>query len=696
MRKNPNAKVRGYMTKRNRKLVPAAAAACLALLSLSGAAQQGTATGSGSPALTARVNPPAGAQPVASPAAATADTNQTTPAASGAQPADASQISNAELVRDMQEMRAEITELKTELKSRNDADALSSEAIKAYEQDVAALKSAVHPVTAAATTSTGMQEATPAAAAAPAPPEISAETTTKSAPFPGDWTWLNSGGHNSDSPMSTKYFTPEVRFDTNYILDYNHPQDDSMGGSTEMFRSDEWQLEQASVGGDFRLQNVRGRILTMFGEFATTTIRNDGSYSRGQWQLNNAYRYVSEAWGGYHWDVGHGLNADAGIFVSYIGLFSYYNFDNWAYQPSYVSSNTPWFFTGLRIQYWPTEKLKIEPWFINGWQTYGRYNSKPGLGGQILYRPKPYLDFVWNNYGVGQDDAGFPGRTRIHADYSAQIKFYDNPKKMLDKVAFTVTGDLGCEMGGGPVSFGVTQGGNGPGGIGTLNPKGASPEQGNGVSTYNGGVNCHSHKGNEPKQAFEGWMDYLRVWFDKDKYAMTFGGGQMSNPGRYLTLLPPINGATATTGSPYFTENAGDQAQMRDGTITLDYMPAQFITFRLEESYRYSNVPYWTGRGGITPYAPGQGDIHQNVGNAADYICSGSSALGLVDSGIGYVGPDGGPGLAEAVTACSGGAAPVYVGGNHQVLAPSSLSNIWWPDLRTNQTSTILAIMVRF
>jgi len=669
------------MKNRNRKLVPAAAAACLALLSLSGAAQQTTATGSGSPTLTASADPPAGAQPVSTPAAASADTNRTTTAASGAQPADASQISNSELMKDMQEMRAEITELKAELKSRNDADALSSEAIKAYENDVAALKTAVHPVT----TSASMQAAAPAAA--PAPPEITAETTTKSAPFPGDWTWLNSGGHNSDSPMSTKYFTPEVRFDTNYILDYNHPADDSMGGSTEMFRSDEFQIEQASVGGDFRIQNVRGRILTMFGEFAETTIRNDSSYSRGQWQLNNAYRYVSEAWGGYHWDVAHGLNADAGIFVSYIGLFSYYNFDNWAYQPSYVSSNTPWFFTGLRIQYWPTEKLKIEPWFINGWQTYGRYNSKPGLGGQILYRPKPYLDFVWNNYGVGQDDAGFPGRTRIHADYSAQIKFYDNPKKTLDKIAFTVTGDLGCEMGGGPVSFAMTGG--------TLNAKGASPEKGNGVSTYNGGVNCHSHKGNEPKQAFEGWMDYLRLWFDKDKYAMTFGGGQMSNPGRYLTLLPPINGATATTGSPYFTENAGDQAQMRDGTITLDYMPAQFITFRLEESYRYSNVPYWTGRGGITPYAPGQGSIHQNVGNPADYICSGSSPAGLVDSGVGYVSASGGPGLAAAIQSCGGTVS--YVGSpSNNILSPSSLGYIWWPDLRTNQTSTILAVMVRF
>ena len=39
---------------------------------------------------------------------------------------------------------------------------------------------------------------------------------------------------------------------------------------------------------------------------------------------------------------------------------------------------------------------------------------------------------------------------------------------------------------------------------------------------------------------------------------MTFGGGAIDNPGRYLVLLPPINGATAASGTPYFTENPGD------------------------------------------------------------------------------------------------------------------------------------------
>jgi hypothetical protein len=554
------------------------------------------------------------------------------------------------IAKELAEMKARIAQLESELK-----ESKSAEDAATAEKDANALRTAAADPTsggAGSSSVAGVQEA--AAAAAPTPPEISSQVTTKGEPFPGDWTWLNSNGHQTDSPMSTKYFTPEFRADANYTLDYNHPKDDTLGGSTETFRSDEWTLEQISVGGDIHINNVRGRILTMDGLFATTTPRNDASYSRGQWDLSGAYKYVSEAWGGYHWDVAHGLNVDAGIFVSYIGLFSYYNFDNWTYQPSFVSSNTPWFFNGLRIQYFPTKKLKIEPWIINGWQSYARANGKPGLGGQILWRPTNYLDFVFNNYGLGEDAVGFPGRSRVHADYSAQVKFYDKPTEFLDKMAFTITGDAGCEYGGGPSS-------------GYYNTKGLSPENGS-SSTYSGGVNCHNSKNGRPKQMFIGTMAYLRAWFKKDIYAVTLGGGLMNNPGRYLTLLPPINGANATSGSPYFTENGGDRAQMHDGTITFDYMPSQFITFRAETGYRYSDVPYWTGRGGITP--PGG-----NNGSPSQYACASGAA-----SGYGY------GNLAAAEAAC-------YNLGNGT--GPNA-SAVWFPDLRTNQTVSTIAIMVRF
>src|SRR5579864_1254573 len=265
-----------------------------------------------------------------------------------------------------------------------------------------------------------------------------AEKKPASEPFAfADFTWLNGNSRENDTPLDTKLFTPEFRADVSYIYDFNHPKDDTLVGSSESGRTQEIQVQQLGIGGDFHYNNVRGRLMTQFGMYSTMTPRNDASPARGQWDLSNAYRYLSEAYGGYHFNVLHGVNVDAGIFMSYVGLFSYYNYDNWAYQPSYVSSNTPWFFNGLRVQVFPTDKLKIEPWIVNGWQSYGKFNKAPRFGIQTLCRPNSWLSVLGNQY-FGTDTLGIPGRKRVHTDDSIQIKYYDNKGRWLDKAAMTL------------------------------------------------------------------------------------------------------------------------------------------------------------------------------------------------------------------------------------------------------------------
>jgi hypothetical protein len=455
-----------------------------------------------------------------------------------------------------------------------------------------------------------------------------AATTGKPAivePFSdADWTWLNGSPRTKEIYWDTKFFTPEIRVDTDYVYDFNHPVDHTIGGSSELFRSSEVQLEQLGVGGDFHYDNVRGRFMTQLGMYSVTTPRNDPSPGHGQWDLAGAYRYLSEAYGGYHFNVLHGVNVDAGIFLSYIGLFSYYNFDNWAYQPSYVSSNTPWFFNGLRVQIFPTAHLKIEPWFINGWQSYASANHKPGLGGQIKWTPKPWINVISNNYGLGEDDLFIRGRSRIHTDNSVEIKYYDRPEKNLDKMALSLTGDLGCE--------------------------------------YGSGVSCYGDKKGGPKQSFVGYMIYNRFWFHRDLFGLTVGGGQINNPGRYLVLIPPINGEgaiSAATNSPYFTGNPGDPFKAWDSSITFDYMPKQYITFRWEYDYRHASVPYWTGQGGITP--PGG-----NNGSPQFYTCASGASSGQAS-------------LGPAETACGGG-----------------INSVWFPDLRKDESFIDMSILVKF
>jgi hypothetical protein len=402
------------------------------------------------------------------------------------------------------------------------------------------------------------------------------KTSSPEEPFAfADFTWLNGNSRTKDTPYATSFFSPEIRADVDYNYSFNHPADDTIGGSSEVFRSNELHVTQLGLGGDFHLDNVRARVMTQFGLYSQTTPRNDASPARGQWNLDNAYRYLSEANAGYHFNALHGINVDAGIFLSYIGLFSYYQFDNWAYQPSYVSSNTPWFFTGLRVQIFPTAHLKIEPWLINGWQSYGRFNNRPGVGGQILWRPNGWLEILGNQYALGEEALGNPGRVRYHSDDSIEVKYYDQPGPGLDKMAFSLTGDIGCEHG--------------------------------------GGVSCAGGSKKGPKQSFLGFMFYNRFWFDRDHYGLTVGGGKINNPGRYLVLLPPINGATAASGTPYFTENPGDIYKAWDISGTFDWMPSQYITFRGEFDHRAANVPYFTGPGGITPTSCPTAPLVENI-----------------------------------------------------------------------------------
>src|ERR1700719_425229 len=398
----------------------------------------------------------------------------------------------------------------------------------------------------------------------------------KADPFAfADFTWLNGNARTKDTPYATSFFTPEIRADVDYNYSFNHPKDDTIGGSSEVFRHGEVQVTQLGVGGDFHYDHVRARLMTQFGMYSQTTPRNDASPARGQWQLDNAYRYISEAYGGYHFNALHGINVDAGIFMSYIGLFSYYQFDNWAYQPSYVSSNTPWFFNGVRVQIFPTAHLKIEPWLVNGWQSYGRFNNRPGVGAQILWRPNGWLSVLGNQYALGEEALGNPNRVRYHSDDSIEIKYFDKPGPGLDKMAFSLTGDIGCEHG--------------------------------------GGVSCAGGSKKGPKQSFLGFMFYNRFWFDRDHFGLTVGGGKINNPGRYLVLLPPINGATAASGTPYFTENPGDPFKAWDISGTFDWMPSQYITFRSEFDHRAANVPYFTGPGGITPTSCPTAPIVENI-----------------------------------------------------------------------------------
>lgn len=391
-------------------------------------------------------------------------------------------------------------------------------------------------------------------------------------PFEGiDMSWANGSDRRTENIWKDdKYFSPSILLDVNYNYSFHDPIDNTVVGSTAMARHNEVQLSALHFGGDLHYQNARARFMTQFGTRSMVIPRNDYSPYRGQYRLADVYRYLSEANVGIHIDKWYGINIDAGLFMSYIGLNSFYQAENWEYQASFTSDNTPWFFNGLRVQIFPTRHLKIEPWIINGWQSYGKFNAMPGLGANVTYMPHSGLKLITNNY-FGKDAAMIPGRSRFHSDNSVLLKYYDRPKRTgISRMAFSLTADLGFEKG--------------------------------------GGVNGFRSRPGAPAQYFLSLMGYNRTWFAGNKMAWTIGGGWMTDPGRYLVLLPtgqasPLphpDDPTRTEGAFPFTANPGDPFSGWDVSSNLDYMPNQSLTFRLEFVQRNASVPYFAGPGGVT------------------------------------------------------------------------------------------------
>jgi hypothetical protein len=67
---------------------------------------------------------------------------------------------------------------------------------------------------------------------------------------------------------------------------------------------------------------------------------------------------------------------------------------------------------------------------------------------------------------------------------------------------------------------------------------------------------------------------------------------------------------------------------MWDSTVTFQYMPRQYITWWTEVGYRHSDVPYFAGRGGVTP--PGF-PLGGTNGQPGQYACMSGAPSGATD-----------------------------------------------------------------
>jgi hypothetical protein len=388
--------------------------------------------------------------------------------------------------------------------------------------------------------------------ASPAAPPPTPDQPEEAAPFAwGNFTWMNGQSRQKDFPLKAfgDAVTLSLYLDVNYAYSANHPRDDTLTSTASIPRHNEIGINLVSAGFDWNYKNVIGRISLQWGNMLSVVQDLDGTAARGRDLAIQNLRYVREAVAGYHFDrVGHGLNVEGGIFMSYIGLESYLLAENWNYQRSLICEQTPFYFQGIRAQYFPSDRVKIEPWLMNGWQTYGKWNYAPSVGTALRWSPTEAATFIGNFY-LGTDTKGIADRVRFHHDDSILVRYYDAPNAgVVSKGAVSLNTHVGFEDGG---------------------------------ANLPGPARAH----------VVGSSLVHRTWFHHDHLAFAVRGEVFSNPSRYLTQYPP----------PGFQTGPGVKAlQVWGVTGTFDVMPNDFFALRFEGSYRRANAPYFAGPGGTT------------------------------------------------------------------------------------------------
>ena len=177
----------------------------------------------------------------------------------------------------------------------------------------------------------------------------------------GDFTWMNGTSRQKDFPLQiSKALTLSVYVDAYYAFSLNRPYDDTIKGSATLGRHNELQINLASIGTEWNYRHVIGRLSIQYGSMINIVQDLDPSVRRGSGISTANLRYIREATLGYHWDRNAGINLEGGIFLSYIGLESYLTAENWRYTRALASDAMPFYFQGVRFQWFPTVQFKVE------------------------------------------------------------------------------------------------------------------------------------------------------------------------------------------------------------------------------------------------------------------------------------------------------------------------------------------------
>ncbi|MEP0132318.1 MAG: porin [Eudoraea sp.] len=228
---------------------------------------------------------------------------------------------------------------------------------------------------------------------------------------------------------------PEIKFsgfiDVFYIYDFNQPQ----GTSRQPFlfnhnRHNEFNLNLGLV--KFALEHTKYRANLAF---------QAGTYANDNYAAEpGLLKIISEANIGILLSKKINLWLDAGVLPSHLGLESPISMDNYTFTRSLLVESSPYFLTGVKLTFNPTDKWEIAGLIVNGWQRIQRLqgNSLLSFGTQVIYSPTEKIKLNWSTF-IGTDDPDTTRRMRYFNNLYGQFQ-------LAERIGLIAGFDIGIQQ----------------------------------------------------------------------------------------------------------------------------------------------------------------------------------------------------------------------------------------------------------
>jgi Putative beta-barrel porin-2, OmpL-like. bbp2 len=197
--------------------------------------------------------------------------------------------------------------------------------------------------------------------------------------------------------------------DAYYAYDFTRPADGERRFTTQPVRHDEANVNLAWLGVTVERQKVRARVALQAG----TSVQSNyaGEPRNGSTSGPDVARFIQEAVVGVK--LSDNVWVDGGIYYSYIGLESWSSSDNMVYTRSLVADYTPYYLSGVKLNWAVTQKLTAQFHVTNGWQNISENNRSKAFGSRLDYTVSPALTLSFANFFGNERPSGSPNVLRV-------------------------------------------------------------------------------------------------------------------------------------------------------------------------------------------------------------------------------------------------------------------------------------------